>query len=56
MFPFCFEWAWDAGHLIFMGLLYLVLGVIVGGLIRAVTKTWLKLRISDGKCQGTDTE
>jgi hypothetical protein len=56
MFPFCFEWAWDAAHLIFMGLLYLVLGVIVGGLIRAATKTWLELRTSDGKCQGMDMD
>jgi len=44
MFPFCFEWAWDPGHLIFMGLLYLVLAVIVFGLIYAFIKTWLKLR------------
>jgi hypothetical protein len=28
MFPFCFEWAWDVGHLLFMGLLYMVLGAI----------------------------
>ena len=56
MFPFCFEWAWDAAHLIFMGLLYLVLGAIAFGLTYAAIKTWVKLRTSDGKCQGTDTE
>ncbi|UCH00381.1 MAG: hypothetical protein JSU78_08195 [Deltaproteobacteria bacterium] len=44
MFPFVFEWTWDAGYLIFMGLLYLVLGVIAFGLIYALVKTWLQLR------------
>jgi hypothetical protein len=44
MFPFCFEWSWDAGHLIFMGLLYLVLGVIAFGLIYALAETWRELR------------
>ncbi len=47
MFPFVFEWAWDAGHLIFMGLLYLVLAVIALGLIYALIKTWLQLRALD---------
>jgi hypothetical protein len=28
MAPFVFEWEWDAGHLIFMGLLYMVLGAV----------------------------
>lgn len=43
MFPFCFEWAWDLGHLIFMGLLYGVLGAISLGLIYAFVMTWLKI-------------
>jgi|GEM_PF-828977 len=42
MFPFCFEWAWDIGHLIFMGLLYGVLGAISLGLFYAFVMTWLK--------------
>lgn len=44
MFPFCFEWSWDAGQLIFMGLLYLVLGVIAFGLIYVLAETWRELR------------
>jgi hypothetical protein len=32
MFPFCFEWTWDAGRIIFMGLLYLVLGAMSLGI------------------------
>jgi len=44
MIPFVFEWSWDAGRLIFMGLLYLVLGVISLGLVYAFVKTWLELR------------
>jgi len=43
MLPFCFEWAWDAGHLIFMGLLYGVLGAISLGLLYAFVMTWLKV-------------
>ncbi|MBW2004898.1 MAG: hypothetical protein JRI72_09870 [Deltaproteobacteria bacterium] len=43
MFPFCFEWAWDVGHLIFMGLLYSALGAISLGLLYAFVMTWLKV-------------
>jgi hypothetical protein len=43
MFPFVFEWGWDAGRLIFMGLLYAVLGAIGLGLLYAFVMTWLKL-------------
>ena len=42
MFPFCFEWTWDAGRIIFMGLLYLVLGAISLGLLYTLAMTWLK--------------
>ena len=55
MVPFVFEWAWDAGHLIFMGLVYLVLGVISLGLLYAFVKTWLKLRTSNDKFQSSNT-
>jgi len=47
MFPFVFEWTWDAGRLIFMGLLYLVLAAISVGLLYAFVMTWLKLRDQD---------
>ena len=43
MFPFVFEWTWDAGRLIFMGLLYMVLGAISLGVLYAFLMTWLKL-------------
>jgi len=43
MFPFCFEWAWEADRLIFMGLLYMVLGAISLGLLYAFVMTWLKI-------------
>ena len=43
MVPFVFEWGWDAGRLIFMGLLYLVLGAIGFGVLYAFVMTWLKL-------------
>jgi hypothetical protein len=45
MFPFVFEWSWswDPGRIVFMGLLYLVLGAISLGLLYAFVMTWLKL-------------
>ena len=44
MVPFVFEWEWDAGYLIFMGLLYMVIGAISLGMMCAVIKTWLDLK------------
>jgi hypothetical protein len=45
MFPFVFEWSWalDAGRIVFMGLLYMVLGAISLGMLYAFVMTWLKL-------------
>jgi hypothetical protein len=47
MLPFCFEWTWTFDRLIFMGLLYTVLGAVSLGLLYAFVKTWLKLRDQD---------
>ena len=43
MFPFCFEWTWTPDHLIFFGLLYLVLIVMGCGLGFVVMKTFLQV-------------
>lgn len=43
MFPFCFEWQWNADHFIFLGFLYLVLTIIGCGLVFAGIKTVLQL-------------
>jgi hypothetical protein len=43
MFPFVFEWGWDAGRIVFMGLFYMVLGAMGLGLLYAFVMTWLKL-------------
>ena len=51
MLPFVFEGGWEAGRLIFMGLLYLVLGAIGLGLFYAFAKTWLEMRNSNDKFQ-----
>ena len=32
MFPFSFEWVWDAGHVIFHGALWCVLGTVGAGM------------------------
>lgn len=43
MTPFSFEWQWNFEYLIFMGLLYLALFVIVVGLHVAAIRTVLHL-------------
>ncbi len=39
MFPFCFEWAWDMGHIVFMGGLWYALSIIGAGLTFAIIKS-----------------
>lgn len=43
MTPLSFEWRWAADYLIFMGLLYLALAVVAGGLVFVWVRTWLEL-------------
>jgi hypothetical protein len=44
MTPLSFEWQWNIEYFIFMGLLYLVLAIICGGLSYSIIKTLLQLR------------
>ena len=39
MFPFCFEWAWDMGHMVFMGGLWYALSIIGAGMAFAIIKS-----------------
>ncbi len=39
MFPFNFEWIWDASHLIFMGGLWYALRILGAGMTFIVIKT-----------------
>jgi len=39
MFPGSFEWVWDMGHLIFMGLFWLVIAVLLSGITIVLVKT-----------------
>jgi len=39
MFPFCFEWAWDMGHIVFMGGLWYALSIIGAGMTFAIVKS-----------------
>jgi hypothetical protein len=32
MFPFIFEWVWDAGHLLFFGAMWYVIAILTIGL------------------------
>lgn len=38
MFPFLFEWIWDAGHMLFMGGLWYALAILGMGLTYCVIK------------------
>lgn len=48
MLPIVFEWHWDIGHAVFMGLFYAALGVVGGGLALAFMRTMKDL------CSGKD--
>lgn len=39
MLPFAFEWHWDLGHFVFMGLFYLALGFIGFSVVYAFLQT-----------------
>jgi len=43
MFPFVFEWQWEAGHYLFLGLFYLVLIIVATGIGAVIVKTILQL-------------
>lgn len=48
MLPIVFEWHWDVGHFVFMGLFYTALAIIGGGLALAFKATMQDL------CSGKD--
>ncbi len=41
MTPLSFEWQWNIDYFLFMGLLYLALGIVGCGLAVTWIKTWL---------------
>jgi hypothetical protein len=47
MTPLSFEWQWNLDYGIFMGFLYLALGIVGCGLIVAYVKTWVQLQAED---------
>ena len=47
MTPLSFEWQWNLDYGIFMGFLYLALGIVGCGLIVAYIKTWVHLHEED---------
>lgn len=48
MFPFIFEWVWDAGHCIFFGGMWYVTIILFFGLSYCIGKS-VKDTIADGK-------
>ena len=47
MTPLSFEWQWNIDYGIFMGFLYLALGIVGVGLIVAYIKTWIHMHEED---------
>ena len=47
MFPFIFDWDWSVGRFVFMGMLYLALTIVGGGLGVAFLMTLKSLRSGD---------
>ena len=47
MFPFSFEWVWDAGHLVFMGGLWYALAIVGAGLAYCIIKTLIDTSQAD---------
>lgn len=39
MFPFCFEWVWDMGHMVFHGGLWYALSIIGMGMTFVIIKS-----------------
>ncbi|MFW6081417.1 MAG: hypothetical protein ACOC7W_05845 [Desulfosalsimonas sp.] len=52
MFPFAFEWAWDIGHLVFMGALWFALSMIGLGLTYCILKTLYDTATEDQSGEG----
>jgi hypothetical protein len=48
MFPFSFEWLWDAGHLLFMGGLWYALAILGLGMTYCIIKTVIDLSKGNG--------
>ena len=49
MTPFSFEWHWNVEYLIFMGFLYLALGIVGCGLVVAYIKTWMDVESGESQ-------
>lgn len=52
MFPFIFEWAWDASHMVFMGGLWYALIIICAG----VGYVMVKSAIDTAKGEGAEDD
>lgn len=44
MFPFIFEWIWDAGHMLFFGAMWYVVIILSTGLSYCITKAVMDSR------------
>jgi hypothetical protein len=54
MTPLSFEWQWNIDYFLFMGLLYVALGIVGCGLAVTWVKTWLDISSDKGGEPSTD--
>ena len=47
MTPLSFEWQWNIDYGVFMGFLYLALGIVGVGVIVAYVRTWIRMHEED---------
>ncbi len=48
MFPFCFEWVWDAGHLLFFGGFWFAISILGAGMTWCILKALYETIYCDG--------
>jgi hypothetical protein len=52
MFPFCFEWVWDAGHLVFFGGFWYAISILGAGMTFCILKSFYDTIKDDGESHG----
>ncbi|SLM29165.1 conserved hypothetical protein [Desulfamplus magnetovallimortis] len=54
MFPFCFEWVWDAGHYLFFGGMWYTISILGLGMTFCLLKTIVDTLNGKGAGHGDD--
>lgn len=48
MFPFCFEWVWDMGHLVFFGGFWYAMSILGAGMTYVIIKSAIETMNDSG--------